>query len=309
MQITIYTDGACDIHAPNRPGGWAAILRATDDSGALLKETVISGGQENTTNNQMELRAVIEGIKALDRPAKVTVISDSRYVIDIARGAKKPRANKALWREFQELTAGQYIHWRYVEGHSGDPFNERCDKLAVAERSKRGRQKPAAQPAALPDTQFVVYLSTTYNRSRKSTGWGAVIVTDGDTRELNGCLTGISELEGTLIGAIAALESLPADADATVLTAQEYLAKGMNLWLAGWQARGWQTRDSKPVKHQQHWRQLRELGAGRRLFFRFIKTRDDIAHFQRGKQLATAALEEAAEQGDCIKSLPPSSPS
>lgn len=309
MQITIYTDGACDIHAPNRPGGWAAILRATDDSGALLKETVISGGRENTTNNQMELRAVIEGIKALDRPAKVTVISDSRYVIDIARGAKKAKANKTLWREFQELTAGQYIHWRYVEGHSGDPLNERCDKLAVAERSKRALQKPTAQSAPLPDTPFAVYLSTHYNRSRKSTGWGAVIVTDGETQEMKGCLPGISELEGTLIGAIEALGSLPTDADATMLTAQEYLAKGMNLWLSGWQARGWQTRDGKPVKHQKHWRKLRELQAGRRLFFRFVKAREDIVHFQRGKQLATAALQEAAEQGDCIKVFPPSTPS
>lgn len=294
MQITIYTDGACDIHAPNRPGGWAAILRASDDSGALLKEIVISGGRENTTNNQMELRAVIEGIKALERPAKVTVVSDSRYVIDIARGAKKPKANKALWREFRELTAGQFIHWRYVAGHSGDALNERCDKLAVAERSKRALHKPQAQTAPLPDTPFTIYLSTSYNRGRKSTGWGAVIVTNGETRQIHGCLPGISELEGSLIGAIAALQSLPTAADATLLTAQEYLAKGMNLWLAGWQARGWRTRDGKPVKHQRHWQQLRELQAGRRLYFRFIKAREDMPHFQRGKQLAAAALQDDA---------------
>ena len=299
MQITIYTDGACDIHAPNRPGGWAAILRASDDSGTLLKEIVISGGGENTTNNQMELRAVIEGIKALDRPAKVTVVSDSRYVIDIARGAKKAKANQALWREFHELTAGQYIQWRYVEGHSGDALNERCDKLAVAERSKLALQKPAQQPAPLPDTPFTIYLSTSYQRSSQSTGWGAVIVTNGEARQIHGCLPGISELEGSLIGAIAALQSLPADADATVLTAQEYLAKGMNLWLAGWQAKGWRTRDGKPVKHQRHWRQLRDLQAGRRLYFRFVKARADLPYFQRGKELAAAALAspEPAPQG------------
>ncbi len=297
MQITIYTDGACDIHAPNRPGGWAAILRASDDSGALLKETVISGGQENTTNNQMELRAVIEGIKALDRPAKVTVISDSRYVIDIARGAKKAKANKTLWREFDELTAGQYIHWRYVEGHSGDPLNERCDKLAVAQRSKLALQKPKAQAAPLPDTPFAIYLSTSYSRGSRSTGWGAVTVTNGETHQQSGCLPGIGELEGSLIGAIAALQSLPAEADATLLTAQEYLAKGMNLWLANWQARGWRTRDGKPVKHQRHWQKLRELQAGRRLHFRFVKARENIAYFQLGKGLAAAALQETTASG------------
>ena len=68
MQITIYTDGACDIHAENKPGGWAAILQAIDDQGDLLKETVISGGAEHTTNNQMELTAVIEGLKKLSEP-------------------------------------------------------------------------------------------------------------------------------------------------------------------------------------------------------------------------------------------------
>ncbi|MXV92699.1 MAG: ribonuclease HI, partial [Chloroflexi bacterium] len=213
MQITIYTDGACDIHAPNRPGGWAAILHASDDNGALLKETVISGGAVNTTNNQMELRAVIEGIKALERHVKLTVVSDSRYVIDIARGAKKAKANQALWREFHELTARQYIQWRYVEGHAGDPLNERCDKLAVAERSKRALKNPQTQAAPLPDTPFAIYLSTRYQRKSRSTGWGAVIVWDGETREMNGCLADTSELEGSLISAIAALRSLPADAD------------------------------------------------------------------------------------------------
>ncbi len=284
MQITIYTDGACDIHAPNRPGGWAAILRAQDANGLLLKEIVRSGGQEKTTNNQMELRAVIEGLKALTSPAKITIVSDSRYVIDIARGAKKPKANKALWQEYRELADRQYIEWRFVEGHSGDPLNERCDKLAVAERSKLTRSVAPPQPT--PDTSIVVYLSTHYKHSSKSTGWAAVIVADGETRELSGCLPRTSELEGTLIGAIKALESLPADIDATLLTAQEYLAKGMTLWLAGWEARGWRTRNGEPVKHQRHWRALHASQSGRCLHFRFVKMRDDEPHFQRGKQLA-----------------------
>ena len=64
MQITIYTDGACDIHADNQPGGWAAILLAIDENGKVIREKVISGGAENTTNNQMELQAVIEGLKS-----------------------------------------------------------------------------------------------------------------------------------------------------------------------------------------------------------------------------------------------------
>ena len=289
MQITIYTDGACDIHAPNRPGGWAAILLARDDHGAALKETVISGGQEKTTNNQMELRAVIEGIKALTSSAKVTVVSDSRYVIDIARGAKNASANKALWREFRELTAGQFIEWRYVEGHSGDLYNERCDKLAVAERAKLALSPRQESIAPIPDASVVVYLSTSYNSKRKATGWAAVILQDGVSREMSGCLPGVSEPEGALIGAAKALSGLPDGADAALLTAQEYLAKGMNQWLRAWEARGWKTRDGKPVKHQRHWRALRQLQTGRRLHFVFVKQRADDPHFQRGKELAIRA--------------------
>ena len=82
MEITIYTDGACDIHAENKPGGWATILVATNDNGKPIKETVLSGGQEMTTNNQMELMAVIEGLKSLSKPTNVTVVSDSKYVIN-----------------------------------------------------------------------------------------------------------------------------------------------------------------------------------------------------------------------------------
>ena len=84
MQITIYTDGACDIHADNRPGGWAAILCASNKNGEIEKETVIRGGCERTTNNQMELTAVIEGLKQLQSVRhRVTIVTDSRYVIDI----------------------------------------------------------------------------------------------------------------------------------------------------------------------------------------------------------------------------------
>ena len=84
MQIKIYTDGACDVHADNKPGGWAAILQATGDDGAVVKEKVISGGAENTTNNQMELTAVIEGLKLLTHATKLTIVTDSLTVI---RGA------------------------------------------------------------------------------------------------------------------------------------------------------------------------------------------------------------------------------
>ncbi len=293
MQIRLYTDGACDIHAENRPGGWAAILQAINEAGELVKETVASGGAQRTTNNQMELTAVVEGLKLLTSPATLTVYSDSRYVIDIARGAKKPARNRKLWQAYFELAGRHMIDWKYVAGHSGDALNERCDRLAVAERRKFAQPAPSAEAATATDSDIQVYLSTQLNRKSKSTGWAAVIVEGGVEREVSGRQERVSELECTLIGAIGSLESLPPGRSATLFTAQEYLSKGMNQWLAGWQARGWKTRGGEPVKYQRHWQTLQSLAGGRRLNVRFVKQRDGIAYFQRGKELAAERLQHA----------------
>lgn len=292
MQITIHTDGACDIHAENQPGGWAAILQAVDENGELVKETVLSGGAESTTNNKMELRAVIEGLKALKPSTSVTVVTDSRYVIDIARGAKKATVNKSLWKEFFAIAKQHLIAWRYVAGHSGDELNERCDRLAVAERSRLAiaGAESAVETESDEDSAVRIYLSTQYSGKLKSTSWAALIVQDGVAREVSGQLANTTELEGTLIGAIKSLESLTGGEGATLYTAQEYLAKGMNLWLPGWSAKKWKTRNGEPVKYQQHWRRLQGIRTKRKLEFRFVKSRGENAHFQRGKELAAEAF-------------------
>ncbi|HEV7959950.1 MAG TPA: ribonuclease HI [Rhizomicrobium sp.] len=133
--VEIFTDGACSGNPG--PGGWAAILR----SGHHEKE--FSGGDAATTNNRMELMAVIEGLRKLKRPSKVTVHTDSRYVMDGAskwlsgwktKGWKtadrKPVKNEDLWRMLDQEMARHQIAWRWVAGHSGHPENERADALA-----------------------------------------------------------------------------------------------------------------------------------------------------------------------------------
>ena len=293
MQIRLYTDGACDIHAENRPGGWAAILQATNQDGELVKETVASGGAQRTTNNQMEMTAVVEGLKLLTSPATLTVYSDSRYVIDIARGTKKPAKNRKLWQSYFELAGRHMIDWKYVAGHSGDALNERCDRLAVTERRKFALPDPSAATATATDSAIQVYLSTQLNRKSKTTAWAAVIVEGGIEREVSGRQERVSELECTLIGAIRSLESLPPGKSATLFTAQEYLSKGMNQWLAGWQARRWKTRGGEPVKYQGHWKTLQSLAGGRQLNVRFVKQRDGNPYFERGKELAAERLQHA----------------
>jgi len=136
-EVVIYTDGACKGNPG--PGGWGAWLK----SGPTEKE--LFGGELNTTNNRMELTAVIEGLAALKRPCKVLLYLDSQYVrmgiTEWIRGwkakgwmtaSKQPVKNVELWQKLDKLVAegGHQIEWRWVKGHSGDPGNERADMLA-----------------------------------------------------------------------------------------------------------------------------------------------------------------------------------
>ena len=136
-RIDIFTDGACSGNPG--PGGWGAILRA----GAHEKE--LSGGEASTTNNRMELTAVIKGLEALKKTSTVKVHTDSRYVMDGATkwlkrwkanswktADKKPVKNDDLWHALDALLARHHVSWRWVEGHSGHPENERADALARA---------------------------------------------------------------------------------------------------------------------------------------------------------------------------------
>lgn len=141
-EVTIYTDGACSGNPG--PGGWAAILMA----GGAKKE--MSGGERDTTNNRMELMAVIEGLKALKRPCKVDIYSDSAYVVNAfeqnwigkwvkngwKNSAKAEVANSDLWKELISLTAMHNVTFHKVKGHADNEFNNRCDELAVREWKK-----------------------------------------------------------------------------------------------------------------------------------------------------------------------------
>lgn len=140
--VTVYTDGACSGNPG--PGGWGAIVRY----GQHEKE--LSGGDAHTTNNRMELSAVIAGLEALKEPCAVTLTSDSKYVCDAitkgwARSWKKngwrksdksPALNADLWERLLALLDVHSVTVVWVKGHAGHPENERCDRLAVAQTAK-----------------------------------------------------------------------------------------------------------------------------------------------------------------------------
>ena len=136
-KVVIYTDGACSGNPG--PGGWAAILMA----GGVSKE--LCGGEPSTTNNRMELQAVINGLKALTRPCEVDLYSDSAYVVNAflqnwigkwerngwRNSAKAEVANVDLWKELIALSKIHKINFIKVKGHADNPYNNRCDELAV----------------------------------------------------------------------------------------------------------------------------------------------------------------------------------
>ena len=138
-QVAIFTDGACKGNPG--PGGWAALLRFETTSGAAEKELV--GAEPATTNNRMELTAVIRALAALKHPCAVTLHTDSRYVIDgftkwlpgwqrngWVNAKKDPVANEDIWRQLLVVAKPHHISWQWIKGHAGHPENERVDQLA-----------------------------------------------------------------------------------------------------------------------------------------------------------------------------------
>ena len=147
--VTLYTDGACSGNPG--PGGWAAILIYQ----GYKKE--LAGGEAETTNNRMELIGVIEGLRALKEPCSVDLWSDSRYVIDALekgwaerwrqngwmRSKKEEAKNPELWEELLQLTEKHKLHYHWVKGHADNPWNNRCDMLAVQQRDKYSKSMNA----------------------------------------------------------------------------------------------------------------------------------------------------------------------
>ncbi len=143
MKVTMYTDGAARGN-PNGPGGYGTILEYVDPKGTVHRREY-SQGYVQTTNNRMEMMAVIVGLEKLNRPCQVDVYSDSQYVINafnqhwiegwIKRGWKragnKPVLNMDLWKRMLAAMEPHEVTWHWVKGHAGHPENERCDELAT----------------------------------------------------------------------------------------------------------------------------------------------------------------------------------
>jgi ribonuclease HI len=272
-EITIYTDGGAD---PNPgTGGWAAIL--IDAASGKVRE--ISGSEPHTTNNRMELTAAIRALEALKRRCRIHLFTDSLYLRKgitewlpdwTVRGWRRKAGelqNEDLWRRLAELIERHEVHWDWVRGHAGNPWNERADKLATQEIRKQ-RGTPSA--AAAPEAEIFLRVSCAGRRG----GWAALVRHGGEETVLSGGLASTTANQLDLLGAIAALEKLPPGTAVAVYTGSDYLRNGAARWLDGWKRRGWKTQEGQPVLNRELWERLEKAMSSCRVTWMDVKGRE-----------------------------------
>jgi len=277
-EITIYTDGGAD---PNPgAGGWAAIL--IDPASGKARE--LSGGEPVATNNRMELTAAIRALEALTQRCRVHLFTDSLYLRKgitewlpgwIARGWRRKEGvlqNEDLWRRLAELIQEHQIRWDWVKGHAGNRWNERADVLATLEIRKQRAGRAAAAPAPGEPPEAEVFLRVSC--SGKRGGWASLIRYQGEEKVLAGGLPATTANQLDLLGAIAALDDLPAGISVAIHTGSDYLRNGASRWIEGWKKRGWKTQEGQPVQNRELWERLEKAMTARRVAWPEVKGRD-----------------------------------
>lgn len=288
-KVTIYTDGGC---RPNPgTGGWGAVLIYDD------KERELSGGEKNSTNNRMELTAVITTLDSLDQSYSVDLYTDSEYVKNgITTWIKgwikknwKDVKNPDLWQRLQSATERHEIKWHWVKGHAGHSYNERVDQLATNEIERlNGRPvTPRAPEPAAPviRADISIYISAVYSYDDKRGGWGAVMAGGDNPQEFNGKESNSSENQLVILASTAALEAVKSASSIAVYTDSEYLQKGMSQWVKGWIKKAWRTAAGEPVKNRELWERLVKASERHEIQWVFQKKRDTAAA-QRAYELA-----------------------
>jgi ribonuclease HI len=259
-KVTIYSDGGC---RPNPgTGGWGAVLIFD------THEEDLSGGEKNSTNNRMELTAVISALVSLDYPHQVELYTDSEYVKNgITKWIKgwiqkdwKDVKNPDLWQQLHQATQEHTIKWHWVKGHAGHIYNERVDELAtreIEELTGKTFERKAEPEAVKVDADVSIYVSAAYSFDDKRGGWAAVVsYKDGNEQELSGSESNSSENQLVLMAAAQALALIPGKSSIAVYTDSEYLQKGMSQWVKGWMQKGWRTAKGDPVKNRDLWERL-----------------------------------------------------
>ena len=287
-QVTIYSDGACDPNPGS--GGWAAILLFPD-----RQPQELVGGEPQTTNNRMELKAALEALRSLPAPHRVHLYTDSEY---LRRGITEwlPLWEKRNWRttentdvknqEFWEPLAIQLerhqIIWHWVKGHTGNRWNERADHLA---------RSAIPRPELPLDDEVAIHMFTgvSYLGKHKKGGWGVLLRYGDRQKTLSGSVADTSSNRMHLQAAIEGLRAIIKPLPIHLYTSSDYLKDGATAWVNKWIARDWKTKDGKSVSHRDLWEQLTELTKDHQITWHVVPRRDSPPEMVQAKELATTA--------------------
>ena len=256
--VTIYTDGSC---SPNPgPGGWAAIILIP---GQEPKELV--GGEPDTTNNRMELRAALEAQKYFTESQRIDLYTDSNYLrkgitewlpIWVKRNwqtnGKTDVKNQDLWQALAEQLNRHEISWHWTKGHAGDKWNERADVLAGSAIPKK--------TLPLDDEQAIhVFTAASFSGKKQCGGWAVVLRHQDNLKELSQGIKNTSSNRMHIQSAIEGLKAIKKTMPIHLYTTSSYLKDGATSWTRKWKARNWNTQDGKPVSHRDLWEELARL--------------------------------------------------
>jgi ribonuclease HI len=269
MRVIIYTDGGAD---PNPGvGGWAAILKAGKH------EKVLSGNESWTTNNRMELQAAIAALSALKGTSEVDFHTDSEYVrrgitewIDTwadsgwkRKGKKIP--NDDLWKELWKLNKEHEISWHWVRGHSGNPLNERVDRIA---RQARISISPAAE---LPQDIVKIYVRGACKGNPGPGGWGVVVERGDDTEQMSGSERKTTNNRMELQAVIEGLSMVESSVPVQVITTSDYVYQGATRWVHGWRKREWRKKGGGTISNVDLWKLLSKKSEKREIWWASAK--------------------------------------
>lgn len=272
--IEIYTDGGA---SPNPgPGGWGVVLVHPK------KKRELSGGEEHTTNNRMELTAAIEALKVLEFSCVIDFYTDSEYLRKgitewapkwLAQGrlsedSPNPVENIDLWRALLELVKNHEINWHWVKGHAGNEYNERAHQLASAAMP----QRPQADITG--HLRVVLAVSDVDGDFR----YAAVAVDDEDETYYDGEFSQMTVNHGVLLAAIEVLQQLPPNRPIAFLTNNSYLVDGITKWITGWKKKGFK-------KFGDDWLRLDALNQSRQIEWVLFKKDDEPPEMKRLRAL------------------------
>jgi ribonuclease HI len=288
-KITIYTDGACN---PNPgPGGWAAILLRPGD-----KPQELAGAEEKTSNNRMELRAVLEALKALVEPHQVTLYTDSNYLRQgitewlpqwQQRGwrtsAKTAVKNQELWQALAAEVARHRIDWHWVKGHAGNQWNERADELARS-------MLPSAELPLDDPNAIHIFIAASCRGAYGPGGWAASLRYGDQTKAISGHEPQTSANQMHIMSAIQGLQAVKKKLPIHIYTTSDYLKDGITRWVKGWQSRNWQTKAGKPVSHRALWEALLATTAGHQINWHLVSNQNLPDELSQAKKLAAEAV-------------------